>query len=58
MRSIQRKASSAHAGVKDVPKISAEAKLNQAARQGLSARIKFARANIIFSFAICFRSPR
>ena len=31
---------------------------NQTARQGLSARIKFASANIIFSFAVCFRSPR
>lgn len=27
-------------------------------REGLSARIRFARANSIFSFAICFRRPR
>ena len=32
--------------------------LNQAARQGMSARIRFARANIIFNFAVCFRRPQ
>ena len=32
--------------------------LSQAARQGLSARMRFASANSIFSFAVCFRSPR
>ena len=32
--------------------------LNQAVRQGLSARIRFAKANIIFNFAVCFRRPR
>ena len=29
-----------------------------ARREGLSARIRFARANSIFSFAVCFRRPR
>ena len=33
-------------------------RLNQAVRQGLSARIRFAKANIIFNFAVCFRRPR
>ena len=32
--------------------------LNQAARQGMSARIRFARGNIIFNFAVCFRRPQ
>ena len=34
-----------------------QGKPNQTARQGLSARIRFAGANIIFSFAACFRRP-
>lgn len=29
-----------------------------AAREGLPARIRFARANIIFSLAVCLTSPR
>ena len=33
-------------------------KLNQAGKQRLSARIRFASANNIFNFAICFRRPR
>ena len=33
-------------------------KLNQAARQGLSATIRFAMANRIFSLALCLRRPR
>ena len=32
--------------------------LTQAARQGLSARIRFASANNMFNFAVCFRRPR
>ena len=32
--------------------------LTQAARQGLSARIRFASANRIFNLAVCFRNPR
>ncbi len=32
--------------------------LNQTARQGLSARIRFASANMILNFASCFRRPR
>ena len=32
--------------------------LNQAARQGLSARIRFASANMILNLAVCFRRPR
>ena len=32
--------------------------LTQAARQGLSARIRFASANMILNFACCFSSPR
>ena len=35
-----------------------EATLHQTARQGLSARIRFARANSIFIFAVCFGRPR
>ena len=31
---------------------------NQTARQGLSARTRFAKANSIFSFAVCFRRHR
>ena len=31
---------------------------NQTARRGLSAKIKFAKANIIFSLAVCFCRPR
>ena len=33
-------------------------KLNQAGKQRLSARIRFASANNIFNFAVCFRRPR
>ena len=33
-------------------------KLNQAGKQRLSARIRFASANNILNFAICFRRPR
>lgn len=36
----------------------AAGKADQAARQGLSARIRFARANTKFSLAVCFCSPR
>ena len=32
--------------------------LNQASTENLSARYRFANANMIFSFAVCFRSPR
>ena len=32
--------------------------LIQAARQGLSARIRFANANMILNLALCFSSPR
>ena len=32
--------------------------LTQAARQGLSARIRFANANMILNLACCFSSPR
>ena len=39
-------------------KKSAGANHHSAASQGLSARIRFARATIMFSFAISFRSPR
>lgn len=35
-----------------------EAILHQTAKQGLLARIRFARANSIFIFAACFGRPR
>ncbi len=31
--------------------------LNQAAKQGLSAKIRFAKANMIFIFEVCFSGP-
>lgn len=40
------------------PKSVRQDKLNQAARQGLSATIRFAMANSIFSLALCLRRPR
>lgn len=40
------------------PRNRSAGKANQATRQGLSARIRFARANTKFSLAVCFRRPR
>ena len=42
-----------------LPNIRSIGAANQAARwEGLSARIRFARTNSIFNFAVCFRRPR
>lgn len=41
-----------------IAKFRSQGVLNQAVRQGLSAKIRFAKANMILNFAACFSKPR
>ena len=41
-----------------IAKLCSQGALNQAAKQGLSAKIRFAKANMKFIFEVCFSRPR